>query len=110
MRDRLYLASKHPKKLKLIAHELLLRPDFLKSFASAFQMRIAPAAMAAFADLAQRGELRTDISPRTILRTFVSVTVGYAITRHVLGLEKDLDDDEEIDRIVAVLADGLRPR
>ena len=110
MQDRLALVRAHPKKLKLIAHELLLRPELLKTFGQAFEKNIAPDALAAVQDLMTRGELRTDLPLKTVARTLVSVTVGYAIVRYVLGLEKDNVDDDEIERIVSLLVDGLRPR
>lgn len=110
MRDRLDLAASHRKKLKLIAHELLLRPDFVQSFGRTIRQSVAPAALATLSDLAERGEIRTDLPIRTIVRTLLSVTVGYAIVRYVLGLERDLDDKKEIANIVALLVSGLRPR
>jgi AcrR family transcriptional regulator len=110
MRDRVDLASKHPKKLKLIAHELLLRPELLGNIGREFQTSLVPIVLSSVTHLASRGELRTDIPLKTILRTVVCVTAGYAIIRHVLGLEKDNDDDTEIDRIVSILVDGLRPQ
>jgi AcrR family transcriptional regulator len=110
MRDRLALAASHPKKIKLVAHELLLRPEFLETFARAFEKSVAPNAMAALADLGARKEIRTDLPIRTIARTVASVTVGYAIVRYVFGLERDNDDDAEIERIASILVDGLRPR
>lgn len=110
MRDRIELASSHPKKLKLVAHELLLRPEFFKTFSGTFRERIQPYVMEAFADLVARGEIRTDLPPRTLVRTFVSITFGYAIARYVLGLEEGGDDDAEIERIVDLLVHGLKPR
>jgi AcrR family transcriptional regulator len=110
MKDRLALAASHPKKLKLIAQELLRRPDFVQSFGRTIQQGVAPAALVALADLTQRKEIRTDLPIRTIVRTLASVTVGYAIVRYVLGLERDLDDEKEIANIVSLLVDGLRPR
>lgn len=110
MRDRLDLASKHPKKLKLIAHELLLRPELLTFIGGEFEQRVIPIVTAAFRELEARGELRSDVPHRTILRTFISVTVGLALSRHVLGLEGDVDDDAEVEHIVSILVDGLRPR
>ncbi len=35
---------------------------------------------------------------------------GYAIVRYVLGFEKDTDDEREVENIVSLLVDGLRPR
>jgi AcrR family transcriptional regulator len=110
MRDRLALAASHPKKLKLIAHELLLRPEFVETFARAFQERVAPDGLTALADLRARKEVRSDLPVRTMVRTVASVIVGYAIVRYVLGFEKDTDDETEIGNIVALLVDGLRPR
>lgn len=110
MKDRLALAASHPKKVKLIAHELLLRPDFVQSFGRTIQQSVAPSALAALADLGKRKQIRTDLPIRTIVRTFVSVTVGYAVARYVLGLEPDVDDDKEIANIVSLLVDGLKPR
>ena len=110
MADRLDLARKHKKKLKLVAHETLLRPEFLASFAGTFQERIAPVVVRAAADLAARGEIRTDLPPRTLVRTIATVIVGYAITRYVLGFERELDDAAELENVVSLLVDGLRPR
>lgn len=110
VRDRVELASTHRKKLKLVAHELLLRPEFFKTFAGTFRERVLPHVTAAFSDLVARGEIRTDLPPRTIVRTVVSVTIGYALARFVLGLDDGADDDVEIGRIVDLLVDGLRPR
>jgi len=110
MRDRLELAASHPKKLKLIAHELLLRPTFIEGFVREIQTSVAPAAIAGIGDLVARGELRTDLPMRTIVRTFVSVTVGYALLRYVLRLEPDTDDEQEIANITSLLVNGLRTR
>jgi AcrR family transcriptional regulator len=110
MRDRVELMASHPKKLKLIAHELLLRPAFIEPFVQEIQKAVVPAAIARISDLVARGELRTDLPIRTVVRTFASVTVGYALMRYVLRLEPDTDDEQEIANITSLLVNGLRPR
>jgi AcrR family transcriptional regulator len=110
MRDRLALMATHPKKLRLIAHELLLRPEIIDSFVREIQARVAPAAIAGIGDLLARNELRSDLPIRTIVRTFASVTIGYGILRYVLGVEPNTDDEEEIRNITSLLVDGMRPR
>jgi AcrR family transcriptional regulator len=108
--DRLDLAKTHRKKLKLVAHEALLHPEYLADFATMFRERVAPLVAKSAAELAARGELRADLPPQTLVRTVVSVVVGYALTRYVLGFEADLDDEDEIRNVVRLLSEGLRPR
>lgn len=110
MTDRLDLARTHKKKLKLVLHEVLLRPELLESFAGTFAERVAPFVGKTMADLAARGELRTDLPPRTVVRTLVSVILGLAVSRHVLGLEADTDEREEIANVARLVTEGLRPR
>lgn len=110
MADRLDLAKKHRKKLKLVAHETLLRPDFLANFSPTFKQRVAPAVLEAMTDLTARGQIRTDLPPQTLVRTLVSVIVGYAISRYVLGFESELDDEREVANVVNLITEGLRPR
>jgi AcrR family transcriptional regulator len=110
MSDRLAIVREHPKVLKLVAHELLLRGAVRKTLTAAFQEHIAPQLGGAIADLVQRGQLRTDLPPRTVLRTMISVTVGFALSRYVLELEPGVDEREELARIVELLVHGLAPR
>jgi AcrR family transcriptional regulator len=108
--DRIALASAHRKKLKLAAHEALLHPELLDGFRATFVERVAPFAAIALGEMRTRGELRADVPPRTLVRTVVSVILGYALSRFVLGLEDDADDATEIAHIVDVLVNGLKPR
>lgn len=110
MRDRIELASRHRKKLKLAAHETLLHPELMVGFRDSFLERVAPLAAIALADLRARGELRDDVAPRTLVRIVVSTILGYALSRFVLGIEEDANDEEEIARVVDVLVNGLAPR
>lgn len=108
--DRMELASRHAKELKLLAHEVLLHRELIATLGDGFQTHIAEHVMVAAADLIERGELRGDLPPRAIARTIVSVLLGYALSRHVLGVEPDADDAAEIRAFTDVLVNGLRPR
>lgn len=108
--DRVGIVRRHPKVLKLVAHEALLHPAILARAIATVAPRIAPRMAATFRDLAAAGELRKDLPLRTILRTIIGVTFSYAMAKYVLGLEGDDEPDEEIGRIVDILVNGLRPR
>lgn len=110
--ERLSLARRHPKKVKLIAQELLLRPELRANAAKRLRKQLAPHFEKVIADLVDRGELRTDVPLHTMLRTVASVCSGYALSRYVLHTEpaSAVDDDaEEISRIVELLATALSP-
>lgn len=110
MNDRLAIVREHPKLLTLVAHEVLLRGTVRKTLATVFQTQIAPQVGVAFADLVARGQLRDDLPPKTIARTLIAATLGYALSRYVLGLEEGTDDREELANVVELLVHGLAPR
>lgn len=109
VKNRVSLVSRHPNRMKLVLQEAILRPEIREGMAEKFRVG-APFFAAAFRDLQERGELRSDLPIRTIMRTLMSTTLGLSMSYAVLGFEADLDLDAEINNVVDLLVSGLSPR
>lgn len=109
IRNRIEIAKRHPKRMKLVFQEAMLRPEVRDAMRNKMGQRMAPLVFGAFADLQQRGELRTDVPVRTIFRTIASVTMGFSLARFILELDTEGELDAEIENIVALLVSALSP-
>lgn len=109
-RERLQFALERTDVLKFIVQELLLRPEFRESFIELWKSQLLPHSMDLLEQMKHKGELRSDLSPQSILRVFMSCIAGYALTRTVLAPGEAWDDDLELKTTVEILMNGVRPR
>ena len=60
--------------------------------------------------LQAEGRLRRDTRAETLVRAFLSLNVGYLITRHVLAPEQAWDDPKECAALARVFSNGASGR
>jgi AcrR family transcriptional regulator len=109
--NRLAATTREPWLLKFLLQEVLLRPSFRAPFLAYWKAHLLPPMGAAIEAAMARGEVRA-MPPGRFLRMFVSLVVGYAVTRNVLLPDLAWDDDEELAATVDVFLHGVaaRPR
>jgi AcrR family transcriptional regulator len=108
MRNRVQVFREHPAKFKLIAQEILLRPERARPFMDKFSCEIAPAFDRALDSLKERGKLGA-FTNRTVRGMTASVLLGYAIQRFIVFPEADWDDEAEIATMARALTRGFEP-
>jgi AcrR family transcriptional regulator len=112
-RNRLEATTRDPALLKFLLQELLLRPSFRAPFVAYWKAHLLQPMRAAIEAATSNGEIRA-MPPGRFLRIFVSLVVGYALTRHVLLPGLAWDDEEELAATIDVLFHGVaaqaRPR
>ncbi|WP_394832451.1 TetR family transcriptional regulator [Pendulispora rubella] len=107
--NRLEFAKTHRAKLKLIVQEVLLRPELFDRFFERGQRDIYPRFIKLAEHFQAKGELR-QMPPAALLRMVLSVVGGYLVTRTILMPNAQWDDPAEINMMLNVLTEGLRPR
>ncbi len=105
-KNRLALAASEPRLFKFLLQELLLRPAFRAPFIAHWKAHILPPIRAVVARAIELGELRA-LPPERVVRTVISMVVGYLVTRHILLPRPDWDDDDEVDAMLDMLFDGI---
>lgn len=109
MRNRLAFVRKNPAKLKLIAQALMLHPELAELFVRVFREHLEPRLARVIEGLERAGDIRA-VPRSSLVRIVASMTAGYMLTRFVLRPGPDWDDEAEIETMIDVLANGLRPR
>jgi AcrR family transcriptional regulator len=109
MLNRIDFAREHPSKLKLIFQEILLRPSLTAAFIDTWDREIGPRLLHILDHFRAVGQLR-DLPMPTVIRTLLVVTAGYAVSRIIFGDRGDIVDKTEVELMVDILVNGLRPR
>ncbi|MEM6991457.1 MAG: TetR/AcrR family transcriptional regulator [Myxococcota bacterium] len=104
--NRLEFAADNTALMKTVIQETLLSPHFREEMKKHWAANLLPQFRALVDRAIATGQLR-EIPADRVLRTMVSATVGYILTRHVLLPELSWDDDEEADALVEILLRGL---
>lgn len=107
-RDRLALVRRELPILRILLQELPLRPELRPLIEKHFAGRMLPVMLAAIERFQARGEV-VAAPASSILRMMMSLGGGYILTRFMLLPGRTWDDDAELERMVQVLARGLRP-
>lgn len=105
-RNRLAFAAANPELVKVGLQELLLDPSFREPFKAYWRDNILPGTRGLIADAMASGHLREQ-PPERVLRIFVSMIVGYIVTRHVILPELDWDDEAELEAMIEVFLRGV---
>jgi AcrR family transcriptional regulator len=105
--NRVRFARAHPRELRLVAQNLLFRPESAREIMEVFGERVLPLVKPILGRAVARGDLRTDVPLPSLVRIVASVGLGYAVARVLLRPDLDWDDDAEIDAMVGVLCEGI---
>jgi AcrR family transcriptional regulator len=99
-----------PELTRLLLVELLRDESLRQRFEEVWR----PAVWAPLLGLVQRlqreGKLRRDIRAETLVRAFLSLNVGYLVTRHVLAPDVAWNDAEERAALARLFSDGASSR
>ena len=107
-RNRLQFAAANVDLVKALVQEILLDADFRERIRGYWARNLLPTARMAIAHGIATGTLREE-SPDRVIRMFVSLVLGYIVTRHVLLPELTWDDDAELQAMIETLLRGLAP-
>lgn len=107
LRNRLDFAKQNRKLLKIAVQELPFHPELQRILRETIGGKVVPAAIRAIDRFKKSGQLGNYPSS-TILRMIAAQFMGYVVTRTLIAPEAKWNDDQEIERIVSLLMDGLR--
>lgn len=106
LRNRLRFARQRPGLMKSVVQEALLSPHFREELRRYWAEHLLPPARKMVETAIAAGEVR-EVEPDRLIRTLVSVAIGYVLTRHVLLPEREWDDDAEAEAMVDLLMSGF---
>jgi AcrR family transcriptional regulator len=109
MKNRVSFALEHKSWFKLVIQEMLLRPELFERFAKRVETDIWPIVQGKLSRLKELGELR-DLPAATVVRSLISLTMGYILHRGIMAPDQEWDDEAEIRAMTGILVQGLRPR
>ncbi|MBC8079636.1 MAG: TetR/AcrR family transcriptional regulator [Gorillibacterium sp.] len=104
--NRLSFARKNLPMVKIMLQEIPFQNELRKQFLDLFKDKILSKLVPAIAYFQERGDIRP-LPPFTIIRLIVSVFVGYMLSSLVLLPEGQWDDNQEIDRNIGFIMNGL---
>ncbi|HEY1583555.1 MAG TPA: TetR/AcrR family transcriptional regulator [Chthoniobacterales bacterium] len=104
--DRIEFNRRHPEILKLLAQGLLLHPDFREAFSEFWTSRFLPENKKMLRRARARGELR-DLPDLAVLRSLISLTVGFALYALLFSPGKKRRNDREAALLVDILLNGI---
>lgn len=106
--NRLQFVRSHQRVLRIAVQEIPFHEEVRDLAKQTLSARLLPDVFAAVEEYQARGQVRAG-DPASIVRIAVTAMAGYALTRFVLLPEREWDDEREVEFMVAVLAQGLRP-
>ena len=107
--NRLLFLREHQQLLRILLQEAPFHPEVRRLAEDAIRTRFWPTFERALLRLQQQGKI-VGAPPATILRTIVSVLLGWGLTRYVFAPDHNWDDKREEEQILRLLLDGLSPR
>ncbi len=98
-----------PEMTRLLLVELLRDEALRQRFANTWVGAVWEPLRALFAKLQREGQLRRDLPADTLARLFLSLNLGYLVSRHVLAAQAEWDDDAEVNAIADFFSRGAAP-
>lgn len=99
-----------PELTRLLLVELLRDQSLRRRFEDAWRPAVWEPLLGLVRRLQTEGRLRRDIAAETLVRAFLSLNVGYLITRHILAPEQTWDDQKESSALARVFSGGAARR
>lgn len=95
-----------PELTRLLLVELLRDESLRDRFKQAWQPAVWAPLLGLVQGLQHEGKLRPDVRAETLVRAFLSLNVGYLVTRHILAPEMHWNDPEERAALAQVFSAG----
>lgn len=95
-----------PALTRLLLVELLRDDALRKRFEAAWRPAVWEPLIALVRRRQGEGSLRRDLSPEALVRAFLSLNLGFLVTRHILAPQLDWDDPTEQAALAQIFAQG----
>lgn len=105
-RNRIQFARSNAKLLRILIHEVPFQPELRDQVKTVFAEQVFTRIEKVIRHFQEQGQI-IEAPPFRIVRTAVSLVVGYAITHVMLMPDDPVDDEEEIDRLIDILMHGI---
>jgi AcrR family transcriptional regulator len=99
-RNRVEFAGRNIHLVKALVQEVMLDPEFRARMRERFTAKLLPIATVALGT-------GTSAPPERVIRMFLSLVVGYIVTRWILVPDRAWDDEAELRAMVDTLLRGL---
>lgn len=109
LRARLQALAAAPELTRLLLGELLRDPQVRAEFGAQWSSAAWEPLVGLFRRLQAEGQVRRDVAADALARHFLSVNLGFLLSRVLLAPDFAWDDAEEIAAIARVFAAGIRP-
>lgn len=108
--NRAQAMAASPELTRLLLVELLRDESLRHRFEAAWRPAVWEPLLGLVRRLQDEQRLRRDVRAETLVRGFLSLNVGYLVTRHVLAPAADWDDAGEHAALARLFADGAAGR
>ncbi|XDD50130.1 TetR/AcrR family transcriptional regulator [Leptospira sp. WS92.C1] len=109
IKNRIQMAKKNYHKIRILSSAILHDSGFADFFGSIWKENLFIPAVDAIVYFQEKGEIRKDLDPITFTKTSYSISISYLIYRFVLSKDSKFDDDAELEKILKILMQGIRP-
>ncbi len=109
MKSRLALADRYAPLVRILIQEVKFHEELQAAIPANFLEAVRSGAETILAPFIERGEIRP-VDPLYFLRSVISLLIGYYLLRSEVAPQAHWDDDAEIESIIDLLLNGLRPR
>lgn len=99
-----------PELTRLLLVEMLRDGTLLQRFAAQWAPAVWQPLTGLFARLQSEGRLRDDMPSEALVCMFLSLNLGWLVTRHLLAPLQPWDDEAEVARVASLFAQGSAPR
>lgn len=107
--DRLHVAKENKGKIRFMLIEVLKNVDLRDQVIGLWEKEVWSEAIAAIEDLQKSGQIRKDLKSVTVTRTLFSIIMAYVLAKHVMGSSPKWNDQEELEQILDILLNGIKP-
>lgn len=107
--NRKTFIEKNLPMLKILLQEIPFHDDLREHFIKNVAGKPFEKIKEVIAYYQEKGQIRDDFPPATIMRLAGSSIAGYLLTRFVLAPEENWDNEAEIDRTVEYIMRGISP-
>lgn len=107
--DRLEVAKENKGKIRFMLIEVLKNTDLREQVIGLWEKEVWPEAITAVEALQKSGQIRKNLKSVTVARTLFSIIMAYMLAKHVMGSSPKWNDQEELDQILDILLNGIKP-
>lgn len=107
--DRLEVARENKGKIRFMLIEVLKNSDLRERVIGLWEKEVWSEAITAVEALQKSGQIRKNLRSVTVARTLFSIIMAYVLAKHVMGSSPKWNDQEELDQILDILLNGIKP-